>query len=186
MLVQYQKGWADLVWAKELSVRGTRKHKLLGGVFAHVSDDNSTVHFKRLPSRSRNIEERDWAVDIRRFNREDFVVDPAQDLLIIVAQPERSALRKAVISLSEHYRRSPRGRDYQIFSLTASTGDPHPLGSGIFTHTTRGELHFRMLCEDILCLMFKNIDSGEMEIAFWNWKAGSILAVRQINFMNPC
>ena len=102
MLGQYQRGWTDLLWTKELFVRVTTKHQLFGGVFAHVSDDNSTMHFKRLPSQSRNIEERDWTVDIKRFNVLHFFIDPAQDLLMIVVQPEWSVFHIETLSLLEH------------------------------------------------------------------------------------
>ena len=101
MLVQYQRSWADLLWTKELFVRVTSRHKFLGGVFAHASDDRSTMHFKQLPSQSRNIEEREWTVDVRRFNWVAFTIDPVQDLLIVLARPERYVLRKAIISLFE-------------------------------------------------------------------------------------
>jgi hypothetical protein len=104
MLAQHQKGWADLEWTKELfiRVRRPRDHTLVGGVLGEVSNDGSTMHFKRLPSQSRNIEERDWAVDIGRFNKLVFAIDPAQDLFIIVAVPERSVFHKRIISLFEH------------------------------------------------------------------------------------
>ena len=103
MLAQHQKGWANLQWTKELFIRVGRQldHSLVGGVLGQLSDDGSTMNFKWLPSQSRNIEERDWTVDIRMFNKLVFAFDPAQDLLIIVASPERSVLHKTVPSLFE-------------------------------------------------------------------------------------
>ena len=102
MLEQHQRGWADLLWTKEVFVRLTPDPPPIGGVFAQISDDNSTMHFKRLPSQSRKIEERDWTVDIKKFNMLFPFIDPAQDLLIIVAQPEWSVFHNVINSLLEH------------------------------------------------------------------------------------
>ena len=102
MLSQHQRAWADLQWTKELLVRATNVHWLLvGGVLSQISEDKSTIHFKRLPSQSRNIEERDWTVDVGRFDLIDRLLDPSQDLLVVIAQPDRSVFYNAAVRLFE-------------------------------------------------------------------------------------
>ena len=92
MLAQHQKSWADLQLTEGQFLRATRDRVVVGGVIAHMSDGSepSVIHFKRLPSRSRNIEERDWTVDIRKFDWLSWDIDPTQDLLLVVARPEVS------------------------------------------------------------------------------------------------
>ena len=87
-----------------------------------------------------------------------------------------------MIGLFEHSTlRSFSGKNYRIFLLTASTGDPHPSASGtyIFTHTLSHERRLGdiKLREDIMGVVFSTSDSNETEIAFWNWKTGSLLGV---------
>ena len=102
MLSQHQRAWTDLQWTKELLVRVTNARWLLiGGVLSQISEDKSTIHFKRLPSQSRNIEERNWMIDVKRFNMLDRLLDPAQDLLILISQPDRSVFHTATVRLFE-------------------------------------------------------------------------------------
>ena len=83
MLAQHQRAWVDLQWTKELRVQTERGWVLHGGVLARMPHPRTTLFFKRLPSQSRNIEERDWTIDIRRFNLDFLLIVPAQDLLVI-------------------------------------------------------------------------------------------------------
>jgi len=62
--------------------------ELYGNVLAQNTPDGHTLHLKQLPSQSRTIEEKNWTVDISQFRIRDFGIDPAQDLLIIVEQPQ--------------------------------------------------------------------------------------------------
>jgi hypothetical protein len=88
MLEQYQNGWVDLKWATELRVGSPRGlWELQGNIFARHTSAASTIHFKQLPSESRNIKERDWVVNIRVAQVDDFNMDPTQDLLVIVESP---------------------------------------------------------------------------------------------------
>ena len=93
MLVRHQQGWADLQWTKEqrLKMLHGGLWELYGNVLAQNTSDKSTICFKQLPSQSRNIEERDWSVNVREFRVRDFGIDPAQNLLIIVEEPRWSA-----------------------------------------------------------------------------------------------
>ena len=94
MLVQHEKGWAELQWTGEHQLSRTRgrQHELYGNVLAQDTLNKSTIHFKRLQSKSRNIEGKDWSVDIREYRMLVFGIDPAQELLIILESPRWSVL----------------------------------------------------------------------------------------------
>ena len=85
MLEEYQRGWTNLQWTKGGKVpnRGGC-WELYGNVFAQEALGNSEIQFKQIPSRSRGVPERDWTVDARGFQIQDFGMDPAQDLLVVV------------------------------------------------------------------------------------------------------
>ena len=89
MLAQHQHGWDDLEWTKELRVPIIlgRAWELQGNILALHSEEESTIHFKQLPSESRNIAERDWVVDVRELQMRDFNMDSEQDLLVVVEHP---------------------------------------------------------------------------------------------------
>ena len=94
MLEQHEQGWAESQWTNEqrMPKTGGTQYELYGNVLAQETPDKSAILFKRLQSRSRNIEGKDWSVDIRGYRMRDFGIDPAQDLLIIVEPPRRSVL----------------------------------------------------------------------------------------------
>lgn len=60
--------------------------ELYGGILAQ-SDINDTICFRRLPSRIRGIEETVWSVSTSGLDLRDFTLDPAQDLLVLIARP---------------------------------------------------------------------------------------------------
>jgi len=63
--------------------------ELFGNVLAQRSDEGQFL-FRQLPSMFRDIPEKKWSItpDEPRTVR-DFGIDPAQDLLILVAPPRR-------------------------------------------------------------------------------------------------
>jgi hypothetical protein len=98
MLAQYQQRWTDLEWATEmrLEAMGGNQWELYGNVLAQDTPDRSTIHFKQLPSQSRNVQERDWTVGVKGVRMRDFKMDPAQDLLVIVEEPLGSVFRSSL------------------------------------------------------------------------------------------
>ena len=93
MLEQYERGWAELQWTNEQRIPKTvgSQYELYGNVLAQDNTPYKTaIHFKQLQSKSRNIDGKDWSVDIRGYRMRDFGIDPAQDLLIIVELPRWS------------------------------------------------------------------------------------------------
>jgi hypothetical protein len=98
MLAQYQQRWSDLEWATELQVEvmGGNQWELYGNVLAQDTPDRSTIRFKQLPSQSRNIQERDWTVGVKGVRMRDFMMDPAQDLLVILEEPLLSVFRSSL------------------------------------------------------------------------------------------
>jgi hypothetical protein len=179
MLAQHQRGWVDLQWTEELRVPSDRGWMLHGGVLARVPHPRSTLRLTRLPSQSRSIEERHWTIDIGRFSPDFLLMVPTQDLLVI----RGSVFHRATVNLFELHHRRRRGPTCQIFLLTLSTGDPHPLATGIITHTLTHELplpnrELFYVCNDILGVKFGVFD--RTEFTFWNWKTGSVLAVSRL------
>jgi len=168
MLAQYQHGWANLEWTQELRVQKPRGvWELQGNVLALHSRDTNAIHFKQLPSESRNITERDWVVNFREPRMKDFSMDSGQNLLAVVGYS------------------TPYNDEYncRIFLWTLSTGDPHPLtmGSHIITHVSTHNLVLRgksgiLICGDALAVLFDNAEFDEAEIVLWNWKTGNVLA----------
>lgn len=84
-----QAAWYTLQWTALKDVRmlqGTL-YELSGGVLAQ--SDHFGGHglvFRRLPSHYRSIQEHVWSLDLDLILR-DFTLDPAQDLLVLIAQP---------------------------------------------------------------------------------------------------
>jgi len=63
--------------------------ELYGGVLAQNSPEGM-FHFMRLPAVSRGIAEKSWKVPPQSFNVRDFGMDPSQDLLVLIEQPQWS------------------------------------------------------------------------------------------------
>lgn len=62
-------------------------YELYGGVLVQSNHlGGRGLVFRVLPSHYRNIEEHVWSLDLDLMLR-DFTLDPAQDLLVLIAQP---------------------------------------------------------------------------------------------------
>ncbi|KIL61349.1 hypothetical protein M378DRAFT_180090 [Amanita muscaria Koide BX008] len=94
MLEQHQQGWADLRWTTErrIPIQFDSLWELCGDVFAHSSTDRSEIRFKQIPSHSRNLQDRDWMVEVKEYRVDDIAIDPAQDLLVILEELPVSVL----------------------------------------------------------------------------------------------
>jgi hypothetical protein len=90
LLRRHQLSWDALHWTQDLRFSMFRGGlwELYGNVLAQITSNGHTLHFKQLPSQSRAIEEKAWTVNVTQFRVRDFAIDPAQDLLIIVEQPQ--------------------------------------------------------------------------------------------------
>lgn len=89
MLRNSQAAWHALQWTAVTDIKMLQGslYELYGGVL--VQSDHlggSSLVFRRLPSRFRSIEEHVWSLALG-FILRDFTLDPAQDLLVLIAQP---------------------------------------------------------------------------------------------------
>lgn len=98
-LLQHQEVWKALRWQSETIVPMTRGGvwEFYGGVLAQARG-RETLLFKQISSKFKNIEEKDWECDLKLRVR-DFTMDPAQDLLVVIAfQDGRYVLPSSVMS----------------------------------------------------------------------------------------
>ncbi|KAK2461640.1 hypothetical protein APHAL10511_006103 [Amanita phalloides] len=181
MLKQHQKSWAALRWTQEQRVLMFHGGlwELYGNVLAQNDPGGLALHFKQLPSQSRGIDEKNWTIDVSHFRVRDFGMDPAQDLLIIVEQPQWQ----------------PNDRSYRIHLRALSTGQIHPLGSGsrVLSHEQQWRDHVTysiQTCGDTLAILLDSHEFNETEVVLWNWKTGQVLAnivsddIKSISFLS--
>lgn len=84
-----QAAWHALQWTslKDVSMLHGSLYELCGGVLAQSTHTGGGgLVFRRLPSHYRSIQEQVWSLELD-FMLRDFTLDPAQDLLVLVAQP---------------------------------------------------------------------------------------------------
>ncbi|KAG1715996.1 hypothetical protein ID866_1161 [Astraeus odoratus] len=88
-LRKHQTAWRTLDWTnvEDIPMLGGHLWELYGGVLAQTNIDGS-IRFRRLPSRIRGIEEMVWSVPMPDLDLRDFTMDPAQDLLVLIARPK--------------------------------------------------------------------------------------------------
>lgn len=89
MLRNSQAAWHTLQWTtlKDVRMLQGSLYELYGGVLVQSNHlDGRGLVFRRLPSHYRSIEEHVWSIDLE-FILRDFTLDPAQDLLVLIAQP---------------------------------------------------------------------------------------------------
>ena len=89
MLRNSQTAWQTLQWTgfKDVRMMQGSLYELYGGVLAQSTQSSGCgLVFRRLPSHYRGIKEHVWSLELDLILR-DFTLDPAQDLLILIAQP---------------------------------------------------------------------------------------------------
>jgi hypothetical protein len=94
-----QTAWNKLQWTgtKDIPLLQGNLYELSGGIFVQ-SNHLGGLEFRRLPSHYRGIDEHVWSLDLPDVDLRDFALDPAQDLLVLIARP---LLRYAV--LQDHF-----------------------------------------------------------------------------------
>ncbi|KAG6381041.1 hypothetical protein JVT61DRAFT_5437 [Boletus reticuloceps] len=171
ILQDSQSAWHTLQWTASKDVRMLQGslYELYGGVL--VQSDHQGGHglvFRRLPSHYRSIKEHVWSLHLD-LNLRDFTLDPAQDLLVLIAQPIlRTSAHEARIETSIHIR-----------SLT--TGKVHPLvaRSPVLVHDVdlrTANLTFMVqIHSDRVAVQFISHGIAPSELVVWNWKTGEVL-----------
>ncbi|KAF9229120.1 hypothetical protein BS17DRAFT_771061 [Gyrodon lividus] len=164
-----QAAWNTLQFTglKDIRMLQGSLYELYGGVLVQSNHLGGLV-FRRLPSHYRGIDEHVWSLDLPDVNLRDFTLDPAQDLLVLIARPLlRTGVHNARMEISIHLR-----------SLT--TGKEHPLAikPPILTHgvdlraaslTFMAQVH-----RDHVAVHFIS-QTAPSELVVWNWKTGQIL-----------
>ncbi|KAI6162075.1 hypothetical protein EDD17DRAFT_1776906 [Pisolithus thermaeus] len=163
-LRRYQDAWGTLQWTntKDIPMLRGNVWELYGGVLA-LSDLNRTIRFRRLPSQIREIEEHVWSVSTFDMDLRDFTIDPAQDLLVLIARPRQYDTR---LETAVHLR-----------SLT--TGSRHPLAPD--PSILRHSINEVQVCEDCVAVHFISHEAAPSELVVWNWKTGR----KELNLHGP-
>ncbi|KAI6153701.1 hypothetical protein BKA82DRAFT_4093052 [Pisolithus tinctorius] len=175
VLRQHQAAWGALQWANTCDIPMLRGGlwELYGGVLAQ-SDSDLTLRFRRLPSQIRGIEEHVWSVSTSDVDLRDFTMDPAQDLLVLIARPRQHHALGTRLETAVHLR-----------SLT--TGNRHPLAPDppILQHSVdAGVMEFSFVvqvCEDRVAVHFMSHEAVPSDLVVWNWKTGR----KELNIHSP-
>lgn len=88
-LKKHQSNWGSLKWSRELRIpmEDGDSWELYGGVLGQSTADGRLI-FTQLPSDLRSIEEKVWTLGPNLgLVVQDFGMDPAQDLLVLVGSP---------------------------------------------------------------------------------------------------
>ncbi|EKM61136.1 uncharacterized protein PHACADRAFT_247528 [Phanerochaete carnosa HHB-10118-sp] len=158
MLRDHQSAWRDLNWTSEkiIPMMQGGLWELYGGVLAQSSMPRDVLHFTRLPSQIKGIEEKQWEVQLPVPIR-DFAMDPSQDLLIAIGTPNDNGL-------------------YRVHVLELSSGQKHPntTSSGVIDHSAGGmDFSFAIQIAGLFIgVMFISHGVHENQLLIWNWKTG--------------
>ncbi|RPD61710.1 hypothetical protein L226DRAFT_461076 [Lentinus tigrinus ALCF2SS1-7] len=167
-LMERQRAWRTLTWSSQTIIRRKARLstcKFISGILAYreLDGDNGRLHFHRLPSRVRRIEEKRWSLDVLGMDIYDFVSDSTQDLLVIL----------------EEVRRGP-GMLCHIHFRSLETGLSHPdATSGALMHDVGTLYSYSMqVSNDYLALFQTTADRRTFgrtsDLLVWNWKTGDL------------
>ncbi|RPD76028.1 hypothetical protein L226DRAFT_461728 [Lentinus tigrinus ALCF2SS1-7] len=160
LLRERQSAWKSLTWRSEATYPMTigEYWELYGGVLAQEEGGKKLV-FRQLPSAIRGIEAREWEIRDAGTDIQDFSMDPAQDLLVVVE--ERIEYSETTCSL-------------HLKSLL--TGAPHPdvTGSAVLTHQTflQGFTYSLRIAGDYVGTVLSGELEEPSELVVWNWRTG--------------
>lgn len=89
LLQEHQVSWDRLSWSREVKIpmRQGGLWELYGGVLAQSTEED-TIIFNQLPSDLRSIEEREWTLGDFGMTVCDFAMDPSQNLLVLIENPD--------------------------------------------------------------------------------------------------
>ncbi|KAG1798609.1 uncharacterized protein HD556DRAFT_1192954, partial [Suillus plorans] len=142
--------------------------QLCGGVLAQ-SNLLGTMRLYQLPSQYRNITARSWRIPLLS-NTEDFTIDPAQDLLVLVEKP----VLMYVSFLMHSYMR------IRIHPRSLTTGHTHPsavevIDYRLYMRSAKLEMELSIqTCSEYLTILFI-IEDNTSELVVWKWKMGQVI-----------
>ncbi|CCM05194.1 uncharacterized protein FIBRA_07403 [Fibroporia radiculosa] len=156
----HQEAWLTLQYSSQKAVPMLQGKvwELYGGVLSQARRAD-VLSFRRLPSALRGIDEHEWAVQVD-FPIRDFGIDPSQDLLVALEQPQ------------------PFSETIHVHLRTLSTGTPHPAGpsTALLVHTTNSSDHYAIqISGDFLGILFIGHEQFPDDCLIWNWKTGTLL-----------
>ncbi|KAF8506454.1 hypothetical protein JB92DRAFT_724969 [Gautieria morchelliformis] len=167
-----ERGWAKFFFRQKVTITsmpGGTTWLLRGGVLAHRSAIamGSVLSFIQLPSAIRRTRVHTWQSDMR-VNILQFAIDPAQDLVALVACPQ-----------------TPAGQPHTflIHLRTMSTGARHPCAAEPVLSCVPAPLNrqsFRIqIMGEFLAALYRTPEIYLKNILYiWNWKTGQLLIVR--------
>ncbi|KAG0704338.1 hypothetical protein DFH29DRAFT_801932 [Suillus ampliporus] len=173
LLKERNVAWESLRWveSKDIQMMQGDIWELYGGVFAQSSTPD-VLHFRQLPSKYRNIEEKLWHVALDIQVR-DFTMDPAQDLLVLIEQTN--------LLHSPNLNTTTRSIRIHLRSLT--TGDRHRLAPqpAILVHDLDARnahpTHTLQVCGNLLGILFMSHGSPSPDLTIWDWTTGKVILV---------
>ena len=188
-----EQGWDNLRFRQRHRARLPPSNiwELFGGVLAHgvLTPIARGLSFIQLPSAVRGTDSHTWqhrdlGVDIR-----DFTIDPAQDLAVLIAQPDIviSCVGLVILDCAScliRYCRNPPLRKFLIHLRTMSGGGSHPSASDpvISCVASRDSLEYdfviQIMGEYLAVLFHTPFPSWEDELFIWDWKRTELLTVR--------
>ncbi|KDQ56145.1 hypothetical protein JAAARDRAFT_322114 [Jaapia argillacea MUCL 33604] len=177
-LQNYQDAWANLEWKVEelFPLAEGDLWELTGGVWALAKGPRS-ISFHQLPSVSRGIDSKKWSIHDVGFEIHDFVMDPGQDLLVLV-----ESIEYGTGSLSRPASQIDATHFCRIHTRLLSTGENHPLGPvvGYFDHELEGynpRWGFDLqVCGSYLGVIFIWPEAEDLqEVCVWAWTEGELL-----------
>jgi len=195
LLKEHNAAWESLRWKESNNLPMQQGHvwELSGGVFAQSSSSN-LLHFRRLPSQCRNIEEKSWRValdiDIR-----DFTMDPGQDLLVVIEKPRSplpyvhplSYIFPILNLLYYNSNHSEIVRQIRIHLRSLTTGDKHRLAPQLplLIHDLNVQEARRMtytlqVCGNLLGVLFTSHVVPVSGLTVWNWTTGEVILVNHL------
>ncbi|KAG1745446.1 uncharacterized protein EDB91DRAFT_1328202 [Suillus paluster] len=162
LLKERNAAWESLRWveSKDIVMMQGDIWELYGGVFAQSSTPD-ILHFRRLPSKYRNIEEKTWHVALDIHVR-DFTMDPAQDLLVLI---EHSTLLIRI-----HLRSLTTGDRHR------SAPQPAILVHDFDVRNTHSE-HTLKVCGNLLGTLFMS-PGAPSQLTIWDWTTGRVILTR--------
>ncbi|KAG2049910.1 hypothetical protein BDR06DRAFT_918460 [Suillus hirtellus] len=187
LLKERNTHWNTLQWVESRDLpllQDDDEWQFCGGVLAQ-SNLLGTMRLYQLPSQYRNIPARSWRIPILS-NTEDFTMDPAQDLLVLVEKP---------ILIPAHN----NTKSYmwiRIHPRSLTTGHAHPsavkvIDYRLYMQSAKLEMELSIqTCTKFLAILFI-VEDNTSELTLWNWQTGesilrsSSLEIATFAFLTP-
>nr|GAT59078.1 predicted protein [Mycena chlorophos] len=146
-------------------------YEFVGGVYANGwEDDTAGITFCELPSTEHDEPLKSWTHSIGPLKLADFTMDPAQDLLVLVALAPPSSAHVYNVHLRSFKTNDPHpdaAQPLAVLPCLPRMGDQqHP------TFEATGAVRVQV-AGDLVALLVKEVhDSVSAHLQIWNWRYG--------------